>query len=148
MNKKIVILVIVVIITVLLLFLVYANNDSSSNSNRTILNVSSEGPIELSKITDDIKNNSYYEGYDVETLRWMESLGDKYVFTSNDEIVIMDKWDADKIPSAYVCDAYFQEIFTCNVLENRTLGDGNHFKDVLFIKNVEFIDEEVHYIQI
>ena len=143
MNKKIVILIIVVIISILGLFLVSAENDSSSNLNRTTLNVSSEGPIELSKITEDIKNNSYYEGYDNGNLKWMESLGDKYVFTSSDEIVIMDKLDADKIPSAY-----FQEIFSCNVLENRSLGAGDHFKDILLIKNVEFIDEEVHYTQI
>ena len=148
MNKKIVILIIVVIISILGLFLVSAENDSSSNLNRTTLNVSSEGPIELSKITEAIKNNSYYEGYDNGNLKWMESLGDKYVFTSSDEIVIMDKLDADKIPSAYVCDAYFQEIFSCNVLENRSLGAGDHFKDILLIKNVEFIDEEVHYTQI
>lgn len=78
----------------------------------------------------------------------MESLGNKYVFVSHDEIVIMDKFDADKIPSIFVCDAYFQEIFSCNVLENRTLGEGNHFKDILLIRNVEFIDEEVHYFDV
>ncbi len=147
MDKKIVIVIIFVIMVIFGLVLVSAN-DSSDNLNRTTLNVSSEGPIELSKITEDIKNNSYYEGYDNETLNWMESLGNMYVFTSSDEIVIMDKCDADKIPSAYVCDAYFQEIFSCNVLENHTLGKGDHFKDILLIKNVEFIDEEVHYLQV
>lgn len=53
MNKKIVIVIIILIIAILGLFLVSAN-DSSDKLNRTILNVSSEGPIELSKITDDI----------------------------------------------------------------------------------------------
>lgn len=110
--------------------------------------MSSEGPIKLYKITDDIKNNTYYKGYDNETLRWMESLGDKYVFVSREEFVVMDKWDADKIPSAYVCDAYFNEIFSCNVLENRSLGIRNQFKDVLLIKDVGFISEEVHYMDV
>ena len=56
----------------------------------------------------------------------------------SDEIVIMDKWEADKIPSEFeVCDAYLQEIISCNVLENRSL-DTQFKKDVLLIEDVEF----------
>ena len=78
----------------------------------------------------------------------MESLGNKYVYSSGDEYVIMDKWDADKIPSAYVCDAYFCEIFSCNVLENHSLGNVKYPKDVLLVNNVEYISEEVHYFDV
>ena len=110
--------------------------------------MSSEGPVELSKIILDIKNNEFYRGYDNETVRWMESLGDKYVWFASDELVIMDKWDADKIPTQYVCDAYFNEIFSCNVLEKHSLGGIKYPKDVLLVNDVEYICEEVHYFDV
>lgn len=152
MSNKFIILILAVILIVLGLVIAYAvdNPDAFSNdADRTTLNVSSEGPIELPKIVEDIKTADYYEGYDNETLEWMESLGNKSVFFSSDEIVIMDSnWDSDKIPSAYVCDAYFCEIFSCNVLENHSLGDIKYPKDVLLVGNVEYIGEEIHYFEV
>lgn len=152
MNNKFIILVLTVMLIVLGITIAYsADNPSvfSNGVNRTTLNVSSEGPIELSKIVKDIKTADYYRGYDNETLKWMESLGNKYVFVSLDEIVIMDnRGDADKIPSAYVCDAYFCEIFSCDVLENHSLGNVKYPKDVLLVRNVEYIGEEIHYFDV
>ena len=151
MNDKFIISIVVVLLLILGAVVGYAlgnPDDIYNDSNRTILNVSSEGPIELPKIVEDIKTADYYRGYDPETLEWMESLGNKYVYSSGDEYVIMDKWDADKIPSAYVCDAYFCEIFSCNVLEKHNLGNVKYPRDVLLVKNVEFISEEVHYFDV
>ena len=145
MNKKILIILIIAIVAILGLFLIYQYTEAPDSGNRTTLNVSSEGPIELSKIVTDIKTNDYYEGYDNETVVWMESLGNKYVFTSTDEIVIMDKWDANKIPSVYACDVSFYEIFSANVIEKHSLGNCNNSKDVLYVKNVDYIREEAHY---
>lgn len=151
MNDKFIISIVVVLLLILGVAVGYAlenTNDISNAANGTILNVSSEGPIELSKVVENIKTADYYRGYDPETLEWMESLGNKYVYSSGDEYVIMDKWDADKIPSAYVCDAYFCEIFSCNVLENHSLGNVKYPKDVLLVNNVEYISEEVHYFDV
>lgn len=116
-------------------------------SNAT-LNVSSEGPIALSEIIHDIKEADYYEGYDNDTVKWMESLGNKYVFSSEDAFVIMDKGDADKIPSIYACDVSFHEIFSCEVLENHTLGNVEYPKDVLYVQNVEYLREEAVYFDV
>ena len=38
-------------------------------------------------------------------------------------------------------DAFINETFECNVVENRSLGDG--FKDVLVVKNIYYVDETV-----
>lgn len=122
--------------------------DNSADVNKMTLNVSSEGPIELSELIEDIKTHDYYKGYDNETVEWMESLGNKYAWFSSEEIVIMDKWDSDKIPSQYVCDASFYEIFSCNVLEKHPLGDVQYPKDVLLVKNVEYIGENVVYYEV
>lgn len=146
-NKS-VIAIIVVLVAVLGIVLLHAGDDSSNDGNRTTLNVSSEGPIELSKVINEIRTHEYYRGYDNETVQWMESLGNKYVWFSLDEIVIMDKWDSDKIPSQYVCDASFNEIFSCNIVEKHSLGDIKYPRDVLFVKNVEYIGEETVYFDV
>ena len=90
----------------------------------------------------------YERRYDVPLLlqlQWMESLGNSYVWFSSDAIVIMDKWDSDKIPSQYVCDASFYELFSCKVVEKHPLGDVKYPRDVLLVKNVEYIGEDVVY---
>lgn len=145
MSEKVFIGVIIVLIAILGIFLLYVSDSPSSDDNLRTLNVSSEGPLKLSQLIEDIKTKGYYEGCDNETVEWMESLGEKYVWSSPDEFVIMNKWDSDKIPSQYACDAYFKEIFSCNVLEKHSLGAGNNLKDVLLVNNVEYIGEEVSY---
>ncbi len=148
MNRS-VIAIVIVLVAILGIVLLYAGYNSSENvGNETTLNVSSEGPLKLSKLTDEIKTHECYRGYDNETVKWMESLGDKYVWSSSDEFVIMDKWDSDKIPSQYVCDASFYEIFSCNVVEKHSLGEGKDFKEVLFVKDVEYIGEDMVYYEV
>ncbi len=144
MNRTLAV-ILIVLVAILGIFLLYAGDDSSDDVNRTTLNVSSEGPMELPKVIDEIRTHDYYRGHDNETLQWMESLGNKYVWFSSEEIVIMDKWDSDKIPSQYVCDASFYEIFSCKVLERHPLGDVKYPRDVLLVKDVEYIGENVVY---
>jgi hypothetical protein len=146
LNKSFAVIIIVLVV-ILGVALLHAG-DNSSDVNKMTLNVSSEGPIELSELIEDIKTHNYYKGYDNETVEWMESLGNKYAWFSSEEIVIMDKWDSDKIPSQYVCDASFYEIFSCNVLEKHPLGDVQYPKDVLLVKNVEYIGENVVYYEV
>jgi hypothetical protein len=146
LNKSFAVIIIVLVV-ILGAALLHAG-DNSADVNKMTLNVSSEGPIELSELIEDIKTHDYYKGYDNETVEWMESLGNKYAWFSSEEIVIMDKWDSDKIPSQYVCDASFYEIFSCNVLEKHPLGDVQYPKDVLLVKNVEYIGENVVYYEV
>ena len=145
MSKKLIGGIVAILIVILAIVLLYAEESPSVMGNETTLNVSSEGPLKLQDVVRDIRTHDYYRGYDNETVRWMESLGNRYVWFSSDEIVIMDKWDSDKIPSQYVCDAYFQEIFSCNVLEKHPLGNVEYPREVLLVKDVEYIGEETHY---
>ena len=144
MNKKIIISLIIIAI-LFLAFLAFLNYENENSDERITLNVSSEGPIPLQKLIKEIRTHEYYQGYDNETVEWMESLGDKYVFVSPDEIVIMNRMDANKIPSIYACDVSLYEIFSADLIERHSLGKGENFKDVYFVKNVEYIREEAHY---
>ena len=147
MKGKGIILIVILLLAILALVFVYSIDETNDSVNKTELTVSSEGPIELSAIINDIKTGSYYKGYDNETVRWMESLGSKKVFVSKDSFVVMSTIDAGKLRSEYVCDAYIEEFIECNVVENHTLGDVKHPRDVLLVKDVKYLGEEIHNLQ-
>lgn len=146
MKNKSIIAIVILLLAILSLILVYSFSESD-DSPKTDLTVSSEGPIPLSDIIQDIKTADYYKGYDNETLAWMESLGDKQVFAGNGTFVVMDSWDAKKIPSEYVCDVYIEEFIECHVLENHSIGDVKYPKDVLLVKDVDYLGQEIHNLQ-
>ena len=146
MNDKVVIAIVILLAVILSLFLIYSFTESE-DLPKTSITVSSEGPIQLSDIIDDIKTGQYYEGYDNQTLAWMESLGNKEVFVADGAFVVMDSGDAKKIPSQYVCDAYIEEFIECKVLENHSLGDVKYPKDVLLVRDVDYLGQEVHDLQ-
>ncbi|WP_406533952.1 hypothetical protein [Methanobrevibacter sp.] len=146
MNDKSIIAIVIVLLAILALVLVYSFSETD-DSTKTSITVSSEGPIPLYGIIEDIKTADYYEGYDNETVAWMESLGNKQVFVADGAFVVMDKGDAMKIPSQYVCDAYIDEFIECKVLENHSLGDVEFSRDVLLVRDVDYIGQEVHDLQ-
>ena len=148
MDKSL-IAVVLVLVAVLGIALLHVGDSPSDSAERKTLNVSSAGPFKLSEFVKDIKTKEIYEGYDNETVKWMESLGEKYVWSSSDEYVIMEsKGDSDKIPSIYACDVEFYEIFSCDVMESHSLGNIKYPRDVLLVRNVEYIGEDAHYYEV
>ena len=147
MNNKSIFAIVIVLLAILSLVFVYSMDETNDSTNKTAITVSSEGPISLYDIIRDIKTGDYYEGYDNETVAWMESLGNKQVFVADGAFVVMDSWDAKKIPSQYVCDAYIDEFIECKVLENHSLGDVKFPRDVLLVKDVDYLGQEIHFLQ-
>ncbi len=146
MAKKGLILILVVLVASLVLVGAYSLTESpAGNGNVTKLEVSSEGPFNVSEIVEDIENSSYYEGYDNDTINWMKSLGDMYVFNGLQSFVIMDSKDASKLPSEFAIDVSIKNIFNCEVVEKRSLGDIEHPRDVYLVKNVEYLEQNITY---
>ena len=145
MARKSVIAIVMVLVAVLALVMVYNIQETPINNNisSATLDVYSEGPIELSDVIEDIETASYYEGYDNDTLNWMKSLGDNEVFSGNGTFVIMDADEAGKIPSQYVTDVTIIEHIECDVLETHSLGDTEYPRDVILVKNVKYLGEDV-----
>lgn len=143
--KKAVILILSMLIAILSIFAIYYvfEYHGADSQGENVLSVYSEGPIELSELIENIENYSYYQGYDNDTLNWMKSLGNKSVFSGNATFVIMDSHDAEKIPSQYVTDVFITEDFSCDILENRSLGNIKYPKDVLLVDNVEYLQEHI-----
>lgn len=146
MSKSIIAMVIL-LLAILSMVFIYSVDETTDSGNRTELTVYSEGPIPLSGIIEDVKTGSYYEGYDRQTLAWMESLGEKQVFPGNGTFVVMSSYDAGKLHSEYVCDVYIEEFFECDVIETHSLGDVKFPKDIIYVKNVKYVGEEIHDLQ-
>ena len=147
MGKKTVIIILIVLITALALVVGYYISDSPNDENRETLSVST-GSIPLSDIIKDVETGSYYEGYDNETLKWMKSLGDKSVFSGDGTFVVMSPYDASKLRSEYVTDAYITEEFRCTVLESHSLGNVTYPKDVILVEDVEYLRENITYFDV
>ena len=142
MDKKILIPV-AFLAFILALVLANAYIESSTPVTHVNLAVSSEGSSSISQLTKEIRTYDYFEGYDNETVAWMESLGNKKVFSGNGTYVIMSSSDARKIPTVFATDVYIEEIIECDLVENRSLGNTEYPRDVLVVKNVKYLGENV-----
>ena len=87
MNEKWTIPIVIVLAALFVLFVAYIDDNPDSGEIKSF-NVSA-GSSSLPKSIDYIKTSPNYEGYDAETVKWMESLGNKRVFFGEDGIVIM-----------------------------------------------------------
>lgn len=143
--NRLLIVVIIGFLAILAVGFMYINNENPSIFISTgeveTFNVSSNGPVELGEFINQTENNIIYENHSDETVQWMKSLGDKYMFYSDKGYVIMDKADAGKIPVAYVLDAYFWEIFDAEIIERHSLG--SNLSDVIYVNHVEYLYEQV-----
>ena len=68
MKNKGIIALVILLLAILALVFAYSFGEIDDSANKTSITVSSEGPIALSDVIDDIKTGSYYDGYDNETI--------------------------------------------------------------------------------
>lgn len=144
MDKKWFIFIIILLVA--LSALIYLNiNDSSQvidkSGERLSFNVSA-GSSMLSRFVNDTKTRQGYEGCDGDTVKWMESLGDKRVFFGNGSVIIMDIGDAEKIPDSLgITDVDIYNHFNADVAENHMLCD--KIPTVYYVENVSFVNQEI-----
>ena len=55
--------------------------------------------------------------------------------------------DASKLHSEYLDDAYIEEFFECTVMDVHSLGDVDSPREIILVKDVEYIGEELHSLQ-
>lgn len=121
-------------------------NSSFNQSNNGLqtnvqLTISAEQSFPMEKIAEEIKTHPAYEGYDEDTLKWLETFNGSIMFTSKDYFVVMDKNDAEKLPTSFVNDAFIYDDFTCDIIEKRSLG--KDLKDIIYVKNVKFENQRI-----
>lgn len=143
MDKKWFILIIILLVA--LSVMIYLNNNSSQvidkSGEKLSFNVSSGSSV-LSRFVNDTKTKLDYVGYDRDTVKWMESLGDKRVFFGNESVIIMDIGNAEKIPDDHdITDVFVFDHFKADVVENHRLCD--KIPEVYYVENVTFLNQEI-----
>lgn len=143
MDKKWFILIIILLVA--LSVMIYLNNNSSQvidkSGEKLSFNVSSGSSV-LSRFVNDTKTKLDYVGYDRDTVKWMESLGDKRVFFGNESVIIMDIGNAEKIRDGHdITDVFVFDHFKADVVENHRLCD--KIPEVYYVENVTFLNQEI-----
>ena len=145
MKKKILTAILILILIVCGLYAYYLideqPSDSILSSDRVTLTVASEGPFDVGRFCDEVRTHPYYEGHNNETVEWLENYKNCQILSSSDAFVVIDKAEIGKIPILNANDVFVNETFECNIVENRSLGNG--FKDVLVVKNIEYKNETI-----
>ena len=143
MDKKWFILIIILLVA--LSVMIYLNNNSSQVIDKSVEKLSfnvSSGSSVLSRFVNDTKTKPDYVGYDRDTVKWMESLGDKRVFFGNESVIIMDIGNAEKIPDDHdITDVFVFDHFKADVVENHRLCD--KIPEVYYVENVTFLNQEI-----
>ncbi|MBR0472267.1 MAG: hypothetical protein IJI98_06165 [Methanosphaera sp.] len=151
MDKKIIIILSVILLVGNLSIAYAMNNDlkvEDTNSDEILLPLSMSGPIKLDELIKEIKTKDYYKGYDEQTLQWMTNLGDKYVYMTNDSFVIMNQADAKKIPMEIVTDVYITYNIKCKLIESHPLGNTKYPKNVQYVHDVKYINQDITYFEV
>ncbi len=145
MKNKILIAILIIILIVCGLYVVYlideAPSQSVSSFDRVTLTVASEGPFDVDRFCKEVRTHPFYEGYDNETVEWLENYKNCQILSSSDAFVVIDKGEIGKIPILNANDVFVNETFECSIVENRSLGNG--FKDVLVVKDIDYKNETI-----
>ena len=116
------------------------------SSNNTTLEVSALKYVPLERWVYDIRTEDDYRGYNETTVEWLSGLKGMKVFSSFDYYVVMSADDASKLPVGDAADVIINDIFTCEIMENRSLGES--YGDVLYVRDVEFVKQSFHYFDV
>lgn len=145
MNKKYSFLLIL-FLGIIILSINQVNYSSSCSSNNTTLVVSGLKISSVEKLVEEITNEPYFEGYNQSTVEWLYTIGENQVFFSNEYYVVMNSSDANKLPTEDSTDVFINDTFSCEIIENHSLG--NNYPDILYVKDVEFLNQTIEYIEV
>lgn len=144
MNNKITLTIIVILVASFVLFMAYVGDHPDMidhTGEKMSFNVSA-GYWDMDNFINSTQTLPYYKDCDADTIKWMESLGDKKVLTGADAIVVMSPHEAEKIPEdPGITDAFVYNHFKAKVIETRSLG--KDYPTVYHVENVDFTDQEI-----
>lgn len=144
MKKSYVTICIVIILIAVLGCVILSYLNSEALAERTTITICVDSPITVETFIDEIKNHPYFEGYDNETLTWLESIPANYiVFSSNESYYIMSSADENDLPIEYATDVSIYDVCDCVIVDERPLG--SNLRDVVLVKDVKFKEQIVHY---
>ncbi len=143
MNKKHFIILIIVILLFLFTLLGYSYLITEKATNTTTLTVYAQSSASVEEIVNEINTSQNFVGHNKDTLDWFSTLTGKKVFFGYDYYVVMNENDAKKLPLEFVTDVSMEDTFSCEIIEKRSLG--SDYNDVIYVKNVELISQNIEY---
>ena len=149
-NKLLILMILILLLGGLCIAYLYDDNFKELNvikNDKESLSLVMAGPLKLDDLVMDIKSRNN-RGIDNKTLEWMETLGEKYVYISDDAYVVMNKADADKIPMELVTDVSITYYIKCNVIEKHSLGNMSYIRYVYYVDDVEYINQKIVYYEV
>ncbi|RAP44635.1 MAG: hypothetical protein BZ135_07855 [Methanosphaera sp. rholeuAM6] len=146
MKKEHVVFLSVMFLAVVLCCINHFDYSADVSSNNTTLDVSALKCDPVERWVYDIRTEDYFKGYNETTVEWLSGLKGMKVFSSDDYYVVMSEDDAGKLPVGDAADVIINDIFTCEIMENRSLGDS--YNDVLYVRNVEFVNQSFYYFDV
>lgn len=142
---KLIIIAAIVLITFLTLFSIHQIFEKGQD-DKTQMTFYSDS-INIHDFTEDIENHPYFKGYNNTTLNWLKTLdGRNVVFSNNDTYVIMGLSDVSRIPLENPTDVIITETVKCYIKEKRPLG--RSLRDIVFVEDVEFVSQNITYIDV
>lgn len=144
MNNKITLPIVIILVALFVLLMAYIgdNPDAIDHSGEKMSFNVSAGYWDMDSFINSTHTLPRYKDCDPDTIKWMESLGDKRVLTGEDAIVVMSTHEAEKIPEdPGITDAFVYNHFKAKVIESRSLG--KDYPTVYHVENVEFTGQEV-----
>lgn len=158
MKKVVLIIVSIILLIFVGVFIAYLmDNDGQLNDNDAKLlginpestvkiTLSTARPRDINELINDIKTMSYYEGYNNDTIKWMQSLKQTETYPSDKGYIIMDKTDAYKINNDIfseidTTDVYTEYYIECKIVETHSLGSKKPV-NILLVKDVKYLGNQ------
>ncbi|MBE6493970.1 MAG: hypothetical protein E7Z84_05105 [Methanosphaera stadtmanae] len=155
MKKVVLIIVSIIILLFVGVFIGYLmdNNGKLNDNDALLLGINQEStvkitlsttrPRNINELIHDIKTMSYYEGYNNDTINWMQTLNQTETYPSDKGFIIMDKRDAQKIKVDIISDIDTTDVYTeyyieCKIVENHSL-DSKKPVNILLVKDVKYL---------
>lgn len=141
MRKKFTLMILIVIVAFVGLSTIYAVSDVEQ-SNQTTLTIQAENPVAVGEMVNTIKTTPFFKNYNSDTANWLKEFNSDYVvFSSKDYYVVMNSTDSNKLPKTITTGVSVKCNISCNVLENRSLGNG--LNNILVVEDVEVISGDL-----
>lgn len=146
MNKGLYIFIFAICLIMVLFSFSLFGHSSTTSSNNTTLAVSAMSVGSVNAFVFELKTQDYFVGYNETTAEWLSTMGNNKIFSSGEYYVVMSPTDASKLPIEFATDVFINDTFNCEIVENRSLGVS--YPDVLYVKDVEFLNQSREYIEV
>lgn len=145
MKRKYILMLLIAIVAIIGLSATYAVSQNET-SDITMLTVEANHPMKVNELISSMQSQPSFKNYNHTTLAWLKQFNSDYVvFKTKDKAIIMNSTDAKKLPGNTTTGISVTRNITCDIIENRSLG--NNMINIIQVKNVEVTSNDLKNMQ-